>query len=110
MSGKEKELNNKLKELRRIYSLKIPIAILFGVLFSLIYPYLPRKGGRPAMIDVMDYSTAVIQSAILIFIILLISYYWVISKKKKEIENLEREVHLEKKNIKKYNSISNFKQ
>ncbi|WP_428741314.1 hypothetical protein [Tenacibaculum sp.] len=110
MTEKENELKKKQIALRKVYTLNIPLSILFVLAFSFVDPYLPRKGGKPPMIEVMDYSTAVIQSGVLLFIILLISYYWIISKKKKEIEKIEREIHIEKKGVKKYNSISNFRQ
>ncbi len=108
MSEIEKELDKKKNALNRIYKFNVPISIVIGVLYSFIYPYIPRKGGRPPMIEEMEYIDAITETAILFFILLFFSMYFIINKKKKKIEELEREVYVKNKNTKQYKSVSKF--
>jgi len=67
-----------------------PFAIGGGVVFSLIYPYLPRRHGRKPMIETWDYVNAVGFMLVLYFTIYLIAYFYLIDKHKQEIESLKR--------------------
>ena len=62
------------------------------------------------MIEVMEYYDAVIQNAVLFFFMLFTSMYYVIRKKKEKIKELERELYIKKKGIKKYKSVSSYKE
>jgi hypothetical protein len=104
-----KELEKKKSSLNKIYRINIPLSIILGIFYSFYYPYIPRRGGKPPMIEEMEYSEAVIQSGIIFFVILSISFYIIISNKKKKIEELERLEKTNKKNIKQFKSISDFK-
>nr|WP_298991567.1 hypothetical protein [uncultured Polaribacter sp.] len=100
-STKEKLEKEKIR-LKKIYSVNLPLGILGGIIFSFGYPYIPRKSGRKPQIEMMEYSEAVTDNAILFGIVLAISFYFLISKSKRNIEKLQREFNVEKKNIKKY--------
>jgi Na+/melibiose symporter-like transporter len=77
---------------KKIIKLKknAPFAIIGGLLFCFIYPYLPRRYGRKPLIEQMEYFNAVLFIGVIYFIIYAISYFYLIDKYKKEIETLKR--------------------
>ena len=84
----KEKLEKEKKKLKKIYSVNLPLGIIGGFIFSFGYPYIPRKSGRKPQIEIMEYSEAVIENAILFGIILAISFYFLISKSKSKIERL----------------------
>ncbi len=78
----------------QLYGMKkrIPVLILIGTVFAFLFPYLPGRYGRPAMVDTWGYSNAVIFNAVIFAIVYLIGY----SMRKNEIEKKLRELKLEK--------------
>ncbi len=109
MSKYKEQLDHSKKSLKKICYINIPISIVVGVAYSFYSPYLPGRRGRPPMIERMEYSDAVFQSAFIFFSILLISFYFIISRKKNKINELDRKYKNDIKNIKEYKSVSNFK-
>jgi len=109
MSKYKDQLEYSKKSLNKIYYINIPISIIVGILYSIYSPYLPGRKGRPPMIERMEYSDAVLQSAFIFFSILLISFYLIISRKRNKINELDRKYKNDIKNIKEYKSVSNFK-
>ncbi|WP_339882541.1 hypothetical protein [Polaribacter vadi] len=107
MSNYKEQLESSKKSLKKIYFINIPISIILGIIYSLYSPYLPGRRGRPPMIERMEYSDAILLSAFIFFSILFLSFFFLISKKK--INDLERKYNNDKKNIKEYKSVSNFK-
>jgi len=69
---------------------RTPFAVFFGVLFSLVSPYLPRRYGRKPLIEDWGYLNVLLFTAILYFVIYIVSYYYVVDKSKKAIEALYR--------------------
>ena len=109
MSNYKEQLESSKKSLKYIYIINIPISIILGIIYSVYSPYLPGRRGRSPMIERMEYSDAILQSAFIFFSILFVSFFFLISKKKKKINDLERKYNNDKKKIKEYKSVSNFK-
>ena len=85
------EKTNLLNKLRKS-TLKIILVILAT---NLVLPYIPLKNGR--LIDQYGYLNAILFGAIVYVIIIPIAYYYTISKISEEINQLERDLELQKR-------------
>jgi len=84
---------NKLDKMKK----RIPLGIIIGIAFSLLFPYLPGKRGRRPMIETWEYHNAVIFSAIIFIIIYPIGYTMGKSKLEKKLRELKLKKHLTEK-------------
>ncbi|QSS96686.1 hypothetical protein [Psychroflexus sp. ALD_RP9] len=85
---------NKLVRIKKM----IPLGILIGIVFSLLFPYLPGRRGRRPMIETWEYQNAVIFSAIIFIVAYLIGYLFKKDKLEKKIRELKLKRHLIEKN------------
>ena len=99
------EINSEIDTLEKKvakFKSRTPYAIIVGVLFSFIYPYVPRKYGGKTMVEDWDYLNAVFFMAVMYFVIYVISYYYVADKNRKTIESLRRRLFSLENNDKPY--------
>jgi len=73
---------------------RIPLGILIGVVFALLFPYLPGRRGRRPMIETWEYSNAVIFSAVIFAIVYPIGYVIGKNKLEKKLRELKLKKHL----------------
>lgn len=73
---------------------QIPWAILGGIGFSLVFPFLPGRRGRKPMIENWEYPNAVLFSAIIFAIIYPIGYSIGKNKTEKKLRELKLKKYL----------------
>lgn len=73
---------------------RVPLGILTGIGFSLLYPYLPRRHGGKPMIETWNYHGAVLFSAVIFAIVYSIGYSMGKNKLEKKLRELKLKKHL----------------
>jgi hypothetical protein len=92
---------------------RIPWAILGGIGFALLFPFLPGRRGRRPMIENWEYHNAVIFSAVIFAIVYPIGFTMGKNQTEKKLRELklkkhliEKENYLNKKSTKANNTYS----
>lgn len=94
----ESEILNCKNKLGRMKK-RIPLAILGGIGFALLFPFMPGLRGRRPMIENWEYDNAVIFSAVIFAIVYPIAYTMGKNQTEKKMRELKLKKHLiEKKN------------
>ncbi|MGY0393280.1 hypothetical protein ACW5R3_12065 [Bizionia sp. KMM 8389] len=94
----ESEMLDCRKKLDRMKK-RIPLGIILGLGFSLLFPYLPGKRGRSPMIETWEYQNAVLFSAAFYAITYPIGYSIGKNKLEKKLRELKLKKHLIEKEI-----------
>lgn len=86
---------NKLNNMKK----RIPWAILMGVLFALLFPFLPGSRGSRPIIENWEYHHALLFCAIIFVVVYPIAYTIGKTKLEKKLKELKLKKHLiEKEN------------
>ncbi len=76
---------------------RVPLAIVVGIIFSFIFPFMPGHRGKEPLAEQWGYQNAVIFSATVLFIAYPIGYILRKERIEKKLRQLKLKKHLIKK-------------
>ena len=79
---------------------RIPFAILVGIAFVLLVPFVPGRRGRRPSIETWGYTNAVIFASVVFVFMYVISYVMKKSELEKKLRELKLKKHLLEKRLK----------